>query len=69
MSTNITVEKIDEAIAKAASFSSMTVDGDTTENQSIKALMDVRNELLRQEEINSGRRSTFATFDLSEQNL
>ena len=69
MSSNITVEKIDEAIAKAASFQSMTVDGDTTMNQSIKALMDVRNELRREEEINSGRRSTFATFDLSEQNL
>ena len=69
MSSNITVEKIDEAIAKAASFQSMTVDGDTTTNQSIKALMDVRNELTREEERNSGKRSTFATFDLSKQDL
>ena len=69
MSTDITVAKIDEAIAKAAAFSSMTVDGDTTMNQSIKSLMDVRNALIREEERNSGKRSTFATFDLSEQDL
>jgi hypothetical protein len=69
MSTNITVEKIDEAIAKAASFRSMTVEGETTAHQHIRSLMDVRNELKREEERNSGRRSTFATFDLSKQDF
>jgi len=67
MSTNITVEKIDEAIEKAASFSSMTVDGDTTVNQSIKALMDARRELKAEEDRKSGKRYTTATFNLGRQ--
>ena len=65
MSSNLTIEKIDEAIEKAMSFSSMTTDGDMTTNQSLKALMDARRELIEE----NNRRSIFATFDLSEQNL
>ena len=64
-----TIEELDKAIEKAASFQSMTVEGETVAHQHIRSLMDVRNELRREEEIASGRRSTFATFDLSEQNL
>jgi hypothetical protein len=69
MSTDLSVEKLDEQIQKAASFQSMTSDGDMTTNQNIKSLMDVRNQLKREEEINSGRRSTVTTFDLSKQSF
>jgi hypothetical protein len=69
MSTNITVEKIDVAIAKAMSYSSMTTDGDMTTNQSIKSLMDARRELIAEEERKNGKRKAFLTFDLSKQNF
>jgi hypothetical protein len=69
MSTDLTLEKINEAIEKASAFSSMTTDGDMTTNQSLKSLMDARRELMAEEEINSGKRVTFSTFDLSEQSF
>ena len=64
-----TIEELDKAIEKAASFQSMTVEGETVAHQHIRSLMDVRNELKREEDIKSGRRSTFATFDLSRQDF
>ena len=64
-----TIEELDKAIEKAASFQSMTVEGETVAHQHIRSLMDVRNELKREEEIASGKRKTFFTFDLSKQNF
>ena len=65
----ITIEELDKAIENAASFQSMTVEGETVAHQHIRSLMDIRNELMREEDIESGRRSTFATFNLSQQNF
>jgi hypothetical protein len=64
-----TSEELDRSIEKAASFQSMTVEGETVAHQNIKSLMEVRNELKREEEIESGRRRTLAQFDLSQQNF
>ena len=69
MSADTIVAALDQAIVNAASFQSMTADGDTTVHQNIKSLMDVRNELKQEEELANGTRRTFATFDLSEQNF
>jgi hypothetical protein len=69
MSTDLSVEKIDEAIEKAMPFSSMMTDGDSVVNQSLYALMAARKELKAEEDINSGKRRTFSTFDLSEQSF
>jgi hypothetical protein len=72
MSTQSLAERIaaiDEAIEKAMKFQSMTVDGDSVTNPNIISLLRARKELMREEEINSGRRKTIVGFDLSEQNF
>jgi hypothetical protein len=67
MSSNAIVEKLDEAIARASEFQSMTVDGDQTVNPNIGTLMRAR-EQLQQEEARKTR-GTFISFDLSKQDF
>jgi hypothetical protein len=47
----------------------MTVDGDSVTNPNIFSLLRARKELMREEELNSGKRKTVVGFDLSEQNF
>jgi len=62
------IEIFDKAIENAVSFQSITVnDEGTTTNQNIKSLMESREMLLQEEDRKT--RVTFATFDLSEQNM
>jgi hypothetical protein len=64
---SLTIENIDAAIANAADWQSMSVDGETTTNQSVRSLMEVRKELKREAELDNGTRATVARFNLSNQ--
>ncbi|GHT10530.1 hypothetical protein FACS1894170_02770 [Planctomycetales bacterium] len=65
--SSLTVENIDAAIADALAFQSMSVDGESTTNQSVASLMNVRKALQRESELDNGTRSTVARFNLSNQ--
>jgi hypothetical protein len=65
--STLTIENIDAAIANALDYYSMSVDGETTTNQSIQALLNARKALTKDTEIDNGTRGTTARFNLSNQ--
>ena len=70
MTATLTIEEIDKAIDNAMKFQSMsTPDGETVTNPNIVSLMRLRDKLRQEEALENGTRTTFATFDLSEQNF
>jgi hypothetical protein len=67
--SGMSIAELDAAIEKALKFQSMTVEGEAVTNQNILSLMKARQLLQQEEDRKSGKRCTFATFDVSEQSF